>query len=142
MPHDAFRMLLVALLVSAAGARGLFFDVGETTVVQVSPVKWVWLVDGTAVASVDTANRATPWLAMGQRIPLNRATAEELQHVAGIGPSRSTEILQYISKNGDFTSISELDKVRGIGVKTVVKVAPFLDVGVMSGLSPATHPAG
>lgn len=142
MPRDSFRVLFVALLVSVVGSHGLFVDVGERTVGQVSPKNWVWFVDGTAVASVDTANRATPWLAMGHRIPLNRATAEELQQVAGIGPVRSTEILRYRSENGAFCSVSELDNVRGIGEKTVLKVAPFLDVGVMSGFSPATRPAG
>ena len=142
MPRDSFRVLLMALVLSVVLARGLLVGVVERTVGQVSASNWVWFVDGTAVASVDTANRATPWLAMGQRIPLNRATAEELQQVAGIGPVRSADILRYRTDNGAFCSVSDLDDVKGIGVKTVRKVAPFLDVGVMSGFSPATHTAG
>lgn len=61
-------------------------------------------------------------------IDLNRATSEELQQLPGVGPAMSKRILQYRKENHGFTSVDDLDNVRGIGPKTLEKIRPFVIV--------------
>src|SRR4051794_8667836 len=60
-------------------------------------------------------------------VQLNRATAEELQRVPGIGPKTSQRILDERRK-APFKSVDELRRVSGIGQKTLEKLRPYLTV--------------
>jgi competence protein ComEA len=51
----------------------------------------------------------------GGPLDLNRATAVELDELPGVGPATAAAIIGYREDNGDFTSISELESVAGIG---------------------------
>lgn len=46
---------------------------------------------------------------------LNRADADELQQLPGIGPALADRILAYRTQNGRITSFDDLDQVEGIG---------------------------
>ena len=48
-------------------------------------------------------------------ININTATSEELQKLAGIGPSMAQKILNYREENGYFSSIEDIKNVSGIG---------------------------
>ncbi len=48
-------------------------------------------------------------------INLNRATAEELQAVRGIGPALAERVIQYREEHGRFERPEDLVNVRGIG---------------------------
>ena len=48
-------------------------------------------------------------------VSINKASAEELQGVRGIGPSLAERIVQYRQTNGGFKSLDQLKEVRGIG---------------------------
>jgi competence protein ComEA len=48
-------------------------------------------------------------------IDLNRATAEELESLPGIGEELARRILEYREENGSFKSVQELLEVKGIG---------------------------
>lgn len=50
-----------------------------------------------------------------QAININTAGIDELQNLPGIGPSLAQRIVSYREKNGQFSSVSELDRVDGIG---------------------------
>jgi competence protein ComEA len=53
-------------------------------------------------------------------ININTADAETLDKVlVGIGPAKAKAIVAYREANGPFKSVDELDKVKGIGAKTV-----------------------
>lgn len=67
---------------------------------------------------------ATSW--SGLKINLNNATIQELTALPGIGPSKAKAIFDYRSSHGRFRSIEELEQVKGIGVKTVEVLRPFL----------------
>jgi comEA protein len=66
--------------------------------------------------------------ALTRTINLNTATAADLQLLPGIGPAMSARILEHRSKIGRFTSIEQLDDVRGIGPKTLEKLRPLVRV--------------
>lgn len=56
-----------------------------------------------------------------KRVNINRANEGELTSLNGIGSSKAQAIILYREMFGDFTSIDELQKVKGIGSKTIEK---------------------
>jgi len=58
----------------------------------------------------------------GERIDINRADAEELQTLPGIGPKTAASIIQYRSEHGCFSCPEELIRVKGIGEKKLEKL--------------------
>lgn len=52
-------------------------------------------------------------------VNLNTATAVELEALKGVGPVKAKAIVDYRTKNGEFKSVDELEKVSGFGKKTV-----------------------
>jgi comEA protein len=62
------------------------------------------------------------------RMNLNTASASQLQRLPRIGPKMAERILTYRTEKGGFKRVSELQNVRGIGEKTLEKLAPYLFV--------------
>ncbi|WP_435979661.1 ComEA family DNA-binding protein [Psychrobacter sp. DM4] len=56
-----------------------------------------------------------------KRVNINRASESELTSLKGIGSSKAQAIILYREMFGDFESIDELQKVKGIGAKTIEK---------------------
>ena len=54
-------------------------------------------------------------------ININRANEGELVSLDGIGSSKAQAIILYRDMFGDFKTVDELAKVKGIGAKTVEK---------------------
>lgn len=54
-------------------------------------------------------------------ININRASEGELVSLDGIGSSKAQAIILYREMFGDFKTVDELSKVKGIGAKTVEK---------------------
>lgn len=57
-----------------------------------------------------------------EMVNINRATADELQALEGIGSKRAEAILEYRSRRGWFAIAEDIMKVRGIGKKTFRKI--------------------
>ncbi len=55
-------------------------------------------------------------------VNINTATAEQLQTLPSIGPSRAADIVEYRRKNGPFASVDELRNISGIGDATVKRL--------------------
>ena len=55
------------------------------------------------------------------KINLNKATAEELTQLKGIGMKYAEKIVQYRDKNGPFKTVEDLLNVQGIGPRTLEK---------------------
>ena len=71
-------------------------------------------------------------------LDLNRATAEELETLPGIGAAKAAAILAARDAQGGFSSLDELEAVRGIGPALMAKLRPLVVVG---GGKPASNPA-
>jgi len=57
-----------------------------------------------------------------EQIDINTADAWSLARVLhGVGPKKAAAIVEFREKNGPFKSVSDLDKVYGIGPKTIEK---------------------
>ncbi len=61
-------------------------------------------------------------------INVNTATASELQSLPGIGASKAAAIVAYREANGNFGSLDDLAKVKGIGTKMLAKLRGKADV--------------
>lgn len=59
-------------------------------------------------------------------ININKADAETLTRIDGIGQTLSERIIAYREEYGDFASIDELLKVDGIGTKTLQNMRQWL----------------
>ncbi|MHB1456334.1 MAG: helix-hairpin-helix domain-containing protein [Armatimonadota bacterium] len=59
-------------------------------------------------------------------VNINSASQTELQRLPGIGPSMAQRILEYRTANGRFSSVDELDEVKGIGPAKLAKMRPFI----------------
>lgn len=59
-------------------------------------------------------------------VHLNRATAQELEKLPGVGPAMSGRILEYRRQIGGFKNIEQMLDVKGIGDKKFAKMRPFL----------------
>lgn len=65
----------------------------------------------------------------GQRLDVNRASAEELTLIPGIGPKLAQRIVDERARRGVFANLAELRTVRGLGPKIWLRVEPFVQLG-------------
>ncbi|MRX55932.1 hypothetical protein GJU41_18375 [Bacillus idriensis] len=63
-----------------------------------------------------------------QKVNLNKATAEDLQTLTGIGPAKAEAILSYREEAGGFKTIEDLMNVSGIGEKSFEKLKDSISV--------------
>ena len=83
-----------------------------------------------AVQSQSAATSAgAPVASDTSRISLNEATAEQLERLHGVGTVIAGRIIAYRREHGRFTKVEQLERVRGIGPKTMERLAPRLRVG-------------
>jgi competence protein ComEA len=68
----------------------------------------------------------------GQRLDVNRASADELTLIPGIGPKLAQRIVDERARRGGFTNLTELRSVRGLGPKIWLRVEPFVELGHVS----------
>lgn len=62
------------------------------------------------------------------RIDLNRATADELEELPGIGPVLAQRIVAHREDHGPFTEVGDLRDVPGIGERTFQSLAELVTV--------------
>lgn len=62
------------------------------------------------------------------KININKATQAELELLPRVGPALAQRIVEYRTAHGAFKRIDDLDKVKGIGVKTIEKLKPLVTV--------------
>ncbi len=62
------------------------------------------------------------------KVNINKATAEELQSLPGIGPVKAEAIVKHRQKNGKFKKVEDLAGITGIGPKVMKKIKPECDL--------------
>lgn len=67
-------------------------------------------------------------VARSGKVNINRADADALDALPGIGPTLAGAIIEYRTKNGPFTRIEELDNVKGIGPALLAKLTEQITV--------------
>lgn len=60
------------------------------------------------------------------RVNINTASKTELRLLPGVGPALAGKIIANRAAAGPFRSIEDLDRVEGIGPRTIKKLAPFI----------------
>ena len=63
------------------------------------------------------------------KVNINTANADELATLNGIGKAKAEAIVAYRAANGNFTTVDDLTKVKGIGDKIIEKIKPEVTVG-------------
>ncbi len=95
------------------------------------------LVDGTKIIVLEkpapgrssTLTTPTPpALSIYNPIDLNTATAETLDALPGIGPSKAQDIVTYRETHGAFTTIDDLLNVPGIGEGILEQIRPYVTI--------------
>lgn len=92
------------------------------------PAKGEKPVESAAAGALSTGGTDEGAAAAGgeaEKININTASEEELQKLPGIGPAKAASIVAYRQKHGPFRSVDELDKVSGIGEKSLERIKPL-----------------
>jgi competence ComEA-like helix-hairpin-helix protein len=92
-------------------------------------VLWLVLLAGGAQAGTEGASAP---------LDLNRATADQLETLPGIGAVKAAAILAERDSRGGFQSMEELEAVRGIGPSLVEKLRPLVVLGTKKAKSGKT----
>lgn len=66
-------------------------------------------------------------------IDLNRASEAELQLLPGVGPAIARRIVEDRAANGEFRSLADVDRVKGVGAKTLERWAGRATIGEPGG---------
>jgi competence protein ComEA len=107
-----YQLPLGARLVDAVFAAGGLTDQADNSSVNLARE----LSDGEQVVVYKIGDVAeTGGAAPGGLISINRATAEQLEELPGIGPALSARIIAYRDANGGFKAKEDLLNVSGIG---------------------------
>lgn len=62
------------------------------------------------------------------KVSINAGSTVDLQTLPGIGAVTAERIVAFREQNGPFASIDDLVKVKGVGVKTLEKLRPMLEL--------------
>ena len=79
------------------------------------------------------AKQAAPRATEAGPVDVNTASVADLEAVPGIGKSLAARIVEFREKNGPFSRVDDLIKVRGVGEKSLERLRPHLTVGAARG---------
>jgi competence protein ComEA len=125
LPPDS----LVLDAIEAAG--GLLVDADINTLNMAAELsdgqKIIVKTKGQEPVLPDGVERLVPIEVTGP-ININTATAEQLDTLPGIGPSKASDIITYRQKNGAFDRIEDIQNVSGIGPATFEAIRSLISV--------------
>jgi competence protein ComEA len=83
---------------------------------------------GSSLLTPRTAPGIAPIAVPLALIDLNSATASQLESLPRIGPALARRIIEHRDAHGPFTSLDSLDRVKGIGPRTLELLRPYATV--------------
>ncbi|HEY8212316.1 MAG TPA: helix-hairpin-helix domain-containing protein [Myxococcaceae bacterium] len=112
----------LVLLLAAVGALARWRWPSQDPALPCAPSEVRWLDAGTRLLAVcasgpeqEVPPPAGQALTVGRRLDLNRATAEELTALPGVGPELARALVRYRESHGAFQRWDEVDAVPGVG---------------------------
>lgn len=112
---------LVILILAGSGFWGLR---------RFAPAVFLGKPDLIAVPNEELPQNQTPKTLIPSKpelLNINTASVEELQILPGIGVQMAQRIVDHRERHGKFASVGDLQKVKGIGAKTLEKLKPLVD---------------
>jgi competence ComEA-like helix-hairpin-helix protein len=111
--------------------NGPFRSVEDLTRVRgIGPASVAEWAERIALPARGAPGRGGPGLPGGAAAPapidLNRATAEELERLPGVGPVVARRIVAWRDSAGGFTNMEELRRIRGIGPALLEAIRPLV----------------
>jgi len=86
-------------------------------------------IDGIGPKTVDAIRPLVILLPKSGKLDLNKATQKELENLPGIGPVHAKSIIaSRNARGGKFKSIDDIEKIDGIGPKTVETIRPYVEL--------------
>jgi competence protein ComEA len=67
-------------------------------------------------------------LSLFAKVDINTADASALAAIKGLGAKKAEAIVKYREQNGNFKSINDLTKVKGVGKKLLTKIEKEIEV--------------
>ena len=130
--------LAAALILAASGLRfGVEVARGGPGMGWDTAAALPRLLEDSRSATEREALRKTP-LAPGETLDPNRATADQLDRLPGVGPGTAIAIVEHRKEGGVYASPEALLDVRGVGPGTLAKMRPHL---VFAAARAASRPA-
>jgi competence protein ComEA len=126
--------LAVAMWFAAAGVAGTALAADKADEKKAPPAAAKSAGDTKAADSkapakaADTKAADTKAKDGGLMVNINKASKDELKALKGIGDTRAQDIIDYRKKNGDFKSVDDLEKVKGIGPGTMKQIRANITV--------------
>ena len=118
------KLLFLAGTVGFLSLAGLLQSPSQPIQTEVLPVRQA----GAATSLERLPERRPVTVADVGRVDINHGSAEELRRLPGIGPVLAERVLRYRRKNGTFTSIRDVQNVKGIGAKRFADLRPYIRV--------------
>ena len=80
----------------------------------------------TAAPVATTPAGTTPTIQSSEIVNINTAGMAELDRLPGVGPVTAQNIIDYRTQIGRFTSVEQVEDVKGIGPKKLEKMRPYV----------------
>ncbi|OUS30742.1 hypothetical protein A9Q98_04345 [Thalassotalea sp. 42_200_T64] len=95
-------------------------------ILQISLLAFALALIPTLTTAYANESAAENKQSVAMRVNLNKASAEQLSTIKGIGMKRAAAIIEYRESYGPFKSVAELTNVKGIGEKFLAKNREYL----------------
>ena len=100
----------------------------EPSTTRKSSTKSTPTTESSGSKTVSPTGSSSGKLAPGQTVNINTATAEQLDALPGIGPTKAQAIIDYRNEHGRFSSIEDIQNVKGIKEGEFSKIKDYIKV--------------
>lgn len=135
----AARIVVLGLLVLVLAALALLPQPAPRPPPEIVALLQASAIE-TAAGQLGPALTARQRLALGVPLDLNRARADELDLLPGIGPRLARRLVAARQAHGGWQDLAELERLRGIGPRQLARWRGLLAIGPVTRASPQRAP--